>query len=235
MKDFKAIFLNVLESRRYKAWVAEIIKQYPSGIDNPRILDVGCGSNKINNSKTVIGCDMFPASEDIIQAAADDLPFDDGSIDILVSAHCLEHMANPIKTINEWCRVTGSDGIVWFILPHGLRTFDSERALTTSDHIFHDFNNQTAEDDQTHWEEFTDLAILSGHRLIPPSYLQKAEENDFWFFNNERLIHQHVWTLHSFIELLSRLGLGILYATDTVPGRKDSFSVIVRYTSNDPL
>ena len=176
---------------------------------------------------------MFPVSNDIIQAAADDLPFESGTIDILVSAHCLEHMANPIKTINEWCRVVGSDGVIWFILPHGSRTFDSLRPLTSTDHIFDDFNHKTTEDDQTHWTEFRDLTILSGHRLIPPEYIEQARKGNFDFFNSQRLIHHHVWTLSSFIELLATLNLEILNATDVVPGRKDSFSVIVRANFND--
>ena len=181
----------------------------------------------------ITGCDMFPVSDDIIQAAADDLPFESGTIDMLVSAHCLEHMANPIKTINEWRRVVGRDGVIWFILPHGLRTFDKLRPLTSSHHIFDDFNNDTTEYDQTHWSEFRDLTILSGHRLIPPEYIEKAKKDDFEYFNGQRLIHHHVFTLSSFIDLLLKLYLEILYATDLVPGRKDSFSVIVRSKFND--
>lgn len=233
LKDYKSIFLNIIESIHYKRWVAALIREYSSSVYNPFILDVGCGSNKISKSKTVTGCDMFPVSDDIIQAAADDLPFESGTIDMLVSAHCLEHMANPIKTINEWCRAVGSEGVIWFILPHGSRTFDSLRPLTSTDHIFDDFKHKTTEDDQTHWAEFRDLTILSGHRKIPPEYIEKAKKDDFEFFNSQRLIHHHVWTLSSFIDLMVRLNLEILYATDLVPGRKDSFSLIVRPNFND--
>jgi SAM-dependent methyltransferase len=232
MKDYRSIALNIVESIYYKRWAATLIQEYSSAINKPFILDVGCGSNKISNSKMITGCDMFPVSDDIIQAAADDLPFESGTIDMLVSAHCLEHMANPIKTINEWCRAVGRDGVIWFILPHGLRTFDKLRPLTSSHHIFDDFNNDTTEHDQTHWAEFRDLTILTGHRLIPPEYIEKAKKDDFEYFNSQRLIHHHVWTLSSFIDLLLRLNLEILYATDLVPGRKDSFSVIVRSKFN---
>ena len=181
MKDYRSIALNIVESIYYKRWAATLIREYSSAINKPFILDVGCGSNKISNSKMITGCDMFPVSDDIIQAAADDLPFESGTIDMLVSAHCLEHMANPIKTINEWCRAVGRDGVIW---------------------------------------------------LIPPEYIKKAKKDDFEYFNGQRLIHHHVWTLSSFIDLLLRLNLEILYATDLVPGRKDSFSVIVRSKFN---
>ena len=233
MKDFRSIFLNLIEARRYKSWVTEVIRGYSSEINNPLILDVGCGSNKISNSKKVTGCDIFPVSKDVIKAAADDLPFEDGAVDILVSTHCLEHMANPIKTINEWRRVIGKVGVIWFVLPHGSRTFDSHRPLTTTSHVIDDFNNETTDDDQTHWPEFRDLTVLSGHRLIPKNYISKAKGNDFNFFYNQRLIHHHVWTLNSFIELISTLGLETIYAVDEVPGRNDSFSVIVRNNPND--
>lgn len=230
--DYRSIFLNILESRRYRRWVDSLLREHSSSIDNPSILDVGCGSNKISKSKTVTGCDMFPVSDDIIQASADSLPFESASIDIIVSAHCLEHMANPIKAINEWCRVVGSKGLIWFILPHGSRTFDRLRPLTSTDHIFDDFNQRVSEDDQTHWTEFRDLTILSGQKL-PSEYIDKANNNDFEYFNSKFLIHHHVWTLSSFIELILRLNLEIIYAIDLVPGRKDSFSLIVRPKHND--
>ncbi len=233
MKDFKSIVLNALAGKAYRTWVSSIIRGHGLVLDNPFILDVSCGANKISKSNVVKGCDKFPASDEIIQAEADDLPFGDGMVDMLVSAHCLEHMANPIKAIKEWCRAVGRMGTLWFILPHRDRTFDRLRPLTTVDHVIDDFNNRITEDDQTHWVEFRDLTILSGHRLIPPEYLQKAKEDDFEYFNNQRLIHHHVWTLTSFIELAMRLNLEILYAIDEVPGRKDSFSLVARSCAND--
>ena len=72
MRNYKSIFLNFVEHRRYKHWVAELIREYSSAVVKPCILDVDCGSNKISKSKIVTGCDLFPASEDIVQAAADD-------------------------------------------------------------------------------------------------------------------------------------------------------------------
>ena len=209
------------------------IRNYSKGIVSPRIIDVGCGSDKISNSKAVIGCDMFPVSDDIIKSAADNLPFEDGSVDILVSAHCLEHMANPIKTIKEWCRNVGKEGVIWFILPNRARTFDSLRPLTSKEHLFNDFNNDMPETDNSHWEDFRELVLLSGHRLIPPEYVLRAEANDFSYFSDKRLIHHHVWTLNTFTELVKALGLEVLYSIEPVPGREDSFSIIVRGKIND--
>ncbi|PCJ40434.1 MAG: hypothetical protein COA71_11305 [SAR86 cluster bacterium] len=208
---------------------------YSTEINNPYIVDVGCGSNKIGNSKSVVGCDMFPSSDDIIQAAADDLPFESGSVDILFSAHCLEHMANPIKTLQEWCRVVGDDGVIWLVLPHRNRTFDSLRDLTAVEHLFDDLAENTPEEDMTHWEEFRAKVILSGHRLVPSEYIMPAQENKFTYFNSKRLIHHHVWTLGTFIDLVKALGLEVTYGIEQVPGREDSFSIIFKGVMHDSI
>lgn len=228
MKDFVSIYKNLLNKRKYRRWVDLTIENlYHESLSN-NIVDVGCGENKISNAKNVIGVDMFPASKDIIKAAADDLPFDDSSIGILTSSHCLEHMANPIKTILEWQRVVGRYGIVWFILPHASRTFDNKRHLTTLEHLYQDFNKGVEDDDKTHWDEFRRLVLLSGHSLIPSDYLEPAKDDNFEFFNNKRLLHHHTWTLDTFIELIKSLDNTIINAIDRVPGREDSFSLICR-------
>ena len=35
-----------------------------------------------------------------------------GSYDCMIASHCLEHMANPIRTLLEWKRVLGKDGML---------------------------------------------------------------------------------------------------------------------------
>ena len=44
--------------------------------------------------------------------------------DFVLSCHSLEHIANPIKAILEWKRVTRNGGYILFVLPHKDRTFD---------------------------------------------------------------------------------------------------------------
>lgn len=46
------------------------------------------------------------------------LPFPDESQDYVFTSHVLEHIANPIKAINEWFRVLKVGGYLILIVPH---------------------------------------------------------------------------------------------------------------------
>lgn len=66
-----------------------------------------------------------------IVANGDDLPFKDNFWDFVISSHVLEHFFDPIKTVEEWFRVTKPGGYIFMIIPHKERTFDKERSRTT--------------------------------------------------------------------------------------------------------
>ncbi len=66
-----------------------------------------------------------------VVAWGDDLPFDDESLDYVVSSHVLEHFYDPIKAIREWLRVVRPGGYVYMVVPHKERTGDSPRPRTT--------------------------------------------------------------------------------------------------------
>lgn len=66
-----------------------------------------------------------------VVAPGDDLPFTDGSFDFVISSHVIEHFYDPVKTIEEWLRVTRSGGFIYMIVPHKERTFDRDRPRTS--------------------------------------------------------------------------------------------------------
>lgn len=70
-----------------------------------------------------------------VVANGDDLPFDDSSVDFVISSHVLEHFYDPIKALEEWYRVTRDGGYIYAIIPHKDRTFDSDRPRTTLDEL----------------------------------------------------------------------------------------------------
>ncbi len=80
-----------------------------------------------------------------IVAPGDDLPVPDASQDFVVSSHVFEHFTNPIKAMLEWDRVVRPGGIIFMIVPHKERTFDSELPRTALDHLIHDFETDTRE------------------------------------------------------------------------------------------
>ncbi len=77
------------------------------------VYDLGCGTHKTDES--FIGVDRRPVTD--ITAPLDDLPFEGGCADAIVSRHSLEHMLDPIKTLMEWRRVLKREGKLYIILP----------------------------------------------------------------------------------------------------------------------
>jgi glycosyltransferase involved in cell wall biosynthesis len=76
-----------------------------------------------------------------IVAPGDKLPFEDESLDFVLSAHSLEHFYDPIKAINEWLRVVKEGGFIFTIFPHKERTFDRDRPRTTFEELMDRFNS----------------------------------------------------------------------------------------------
>ena len=83
----------------------------------PRILDVGCGINKLPNA---IGIDKNPASRADVIGDIDCLPypFSDNSFDHVHAAHVIEHVADVIGTMEEFHRLVRPGGTVFIVTPH---------------------------------------------------------------------------------------------------------------------
>jgi len=227
MKDILSILRNAREKFRYRRWADDVITSYLPEKNGFRVLDVGCGKNIISKKPYVLGCDFYPVVRDSVGASAERLPFKNETFDLVVSAHCLEHSVNVRKVIEEWARVVKKNGRLWFILPHVDRTFDKTRELTSTAHILKDYEDDVPDEDRTHWDEFRDRTLLSGHPAIPGHYIVGAKNDDFLFFSSQKLIHHHVWNPETFCDLVECLGFRVLTSIQKVPGRDDSFSVVV--------
>ena len=82
-----------------------------------RILDVGCGINKLPGA---IGIDRNPASRADVLVDVDRLPypFRDASFDRLQAIHVIEHVSDVIATVEEWRRLVRRGGEVFIVTPH---------------------------------------------------------------------------------------------------------------------
>lgn len=82
-----------------------------------RILDVGCGINKLAGS---IGIDRNPASRADVICDLDRFPypFRDSSFDGLQAVHVIEHVSDVIQTMEEFYRLVCADGEVFIVTPH---------------------------------------------------------------------------------------------------------------------
>jgi SAM-dependent methyltransferase len=96
-----------------------------------RVLDVGCGEGILSclaaqKGATVIGTDIsgdnirgakdlaksWAVKVDFLQTDAESLPFNDDSIDLVISSHVLEHLPDLFGGLNELHRVTGGMALI---------------------------------------------------------------------------------------------------------------------------
>jgi SAM-dependent methyltransferase len=132
--------------------------------------------------------------------------------DLVISSHTLEHIANPVKALNEWIRVLKTNGLLVLVLPHRDGTFDHRRPVTRIEHLMEDLNNDTGEEDLTHLEE-----ILALHDLA-----RDPRAGDFSAFASRskrnlenRCLHHHVFDTRLAVEIVHCVGLQI-FAVEVV-------------------
>jgi SAM-dependent methyltransferase len=85
--------------------------------NTPRVLDVGCGINKLAGA---IGIDRNPDSRADVLCDLDvfPYPFKDNSFDRVYAAHVIEHVADVMGTMEEFYRLTRSGGTISLATPH---------------------------------------------------------------------------------------------------------------------
>lgn len=131
----------------------------------------------------------------------------DGQYECLISAHCLEHVANPLKALLEWRRVMQKGAPLVLMLPNKSKNFDHRRPDTQFEHLLKDFEQDVNETDLTHLDEIMRLHDLE---LDPGAgtwddFERRSREN---FFN--RTLHHHVFSESLIRSVLSHTGFEIL-------------------------
>jgi len=83
----------------------------------PRILDVGCGINKLPGA---IGIDRNPRTRADVLCDLDHFPypFRDSSFDRLQAVHVIEHLSDVIRAMEEFHRLVRPGGAVSLVTPH---------------------------------------------------------------------------------------------------------------------
>ena len=145
------------------------------------------------------------------------LPFLDASLDYVAASHVLEHCANPIKALTEWCRVLKPGGIAYIVVPDKRHTWDRARPITQIDHMLEDYKGETSDCDATHvddfvygidWQEiFPDVKedeIDSQRKAHSENFKKEVSEG------KEINIHFHVFDPSNFRQLLESVS-GIEY------------------------
>jgi SAM-dependent methyltransferase len=149
------------------------------------------------------------------------------SYDLVLSSHVIEHIANPLRALAAWRRVSVADGHVLTVAPHIAATFDHRRPVTPLEHMIDDFKQSVDESDLTHLDET--LSLHDRRRDVVP--FDSGELADKFRDNaNTRFLHHHTFTTLSLGALLRRAGLEIVAAEARLP---HDIYILGRWSADD--
>lgn len=147
-------------------------------ITGPNVLDIGfrggTGDGAEPITPTAIGVDIdYPGYD------GRTLPFATGSQDTVFASHCLEHIPEHIKAIQEWHRVVKVGGHIIIAVPHA--------------HLYERRYRPPSKWNQGHCRFYTSSSLLAEIEaaLIPNTYrVRHLEENDSGYdYTRDPMLH----------------------------------------------
>jgi SAM-dependent methyltransferase len=138
----------------------------------------------------------------------------DASYDFILSSHCLEHVANPLRALREWHRVTRPGGHLVLLVPDPARSFDHRRPVTTLAHLRADYEHGVGENDETHMVEILELHDLGRdpHAGTWEQFRERSRHNEA-----NRCLHHHVFDLNLLKAAVTEMGWHVLAAETARP------------------
>ena len=137
-----------------------------------------------------------------------DLTFiEQDTYDFVLSCNNIEHIANPMKAIEQWLTVLKQSGILVIVAPRKESNFDHNREVVKFDHLISDYRNETTEYDLTHLEE---ILILHDLKMDPPAgTIEQFKERSLKNYEN-RCLHQHVFDLNVLWKIFEHFNLSVM-------------------------
>ena len=133
---------------------------------------------------------------------------ENGVYDYCFSSHCLEHIANPLKAVNEWLRIVKSGGYLIIIVPEKTECFDHRRNISQFKTLLNQFNNGVGENDLSTLRE-----ILTNHDLSMDLAAGDFESFTRRSLNNfsNRCLHHYVYSPSLLHEICDWSGCEYVY------------------------
>lgn len=147
-----------------------------------------------------------------IAEATDIKGIENNTYDFLLSSNCLEHVANPLKALDEWLRVIKPNGYFLLVLPKKENNFDHKRPNTSFEHLLEDYKSNTSEHDLTHLNE-----ILELHDLSRDPAAGNLEHFKLRSLSNSanRGLHHHVFTMPLIESIFKHYDIDLIQANET--------------------
>lgn len=143
----------------------------------------------------------------IINDAVDLHDIRDDIYDFILSSNNLEHIANPLKALQEWKRILKKGGLMIIAVPDQHFTFDHRRKPVDFRHLLDDYIHDVKEDDLTHLEE-----ILEYHDLTMDKAAGTFEafRERSWRNYENRCLHHHIFHDDVLLKLAEYLQMEVL-------------------------
>jgi len=138
----------------------------------------------------------------------------DGEYEFVLASHVLEHVANPLRALEEWKRVVAPGGLLVVIVPDRRWTFDHRRPLTTFEHLEADYRSGVSEDDLTHLDEILALHDLE---LDPPAGSHEEFRKRCLSNASIRAMHHHVFNPETMVRIFSWCGMHVVSTSVEAP------------------
>jgi SAM-dependent methyltransferase len=241
LKSFSASTIIWLIANRIFSRKAALLKQYQPFFYKKKGLEIGGPSSFFTSkgycpiypiAETIDGVNFSSETlwETGLKEGAGNYPFEhqagyqyiheatvlesipNNSYEFVLSCNSLEHIANPIKAVDEWKRVCKVNGVILIVVPNKQSNFDHKRAFTEFKHLLEDFTHQIEESDLTHMEEVLYLHDLKRdpYAISKDSFYKRTKENYL-----HRGMHHHVFSETLLKEIGDYLDLQILYMHKT--------------------
>ena len=131
--------------------------------------------------------------------------------DFVLSCNNIEHIANPMKAIEQWVSVLKKGGALIVVAPRKESNFDHNREVTAYAHLLDDYKKGIGENDLTHLPEILKLHDLT---LDPPAgTLEQFKARSLKNIEN-RCLHHHVFDHKTLRLMFEYFGLQVIYSSN---------------------
>lgn len=178
-------------------FLRQIIQNPKPGFQNPKILDVGCGTGAnlemLANFGTAEGVDISDDALDFCKAKglkahkglAESLPFEAESFDLVTALDVVEHLDDDIAGLKEIHRILKKDGKTLIFVPAFMWLWgvqddiSNHRIRYTKKQIVERLNNAGFEIERATYANLTFFApILAGRTLMKITGIKPESENN---------------------------------------------------------
>jgi SAM-dependent methyltransferase len=144
----------------------------------------------------------------IINDATNILDVQNECYDFVFSSHSLEHIANPLKAINEWLRIIKNGGYIIIVVPEKSLCFDHKRNYSKFSTLLSKYEKNVGEDDLSTLPE-----ILLNHDLsmdTPAGNFEEFKKRSLDNLNN-RCLHHYVYNDELLMEICNYFNCEFIY------------------------